>query len=162
MPLLDRSRWPRAEVIVAAIAAIAAAVVALAFVSRKSPSSSPAAAPGDSVRHRPIAGGEFEISGVAHVPGSNQLLVLDDDTTREVFLIEVATDSSQLGNAVPVPLGADVRTWKASLRRHAFLRRGVPVETHGFDGVGLVRFRFDPVSRRASNVRRSATESMAR
>ena len=108
---------------------------------------------GDSVRHRPIAGGEFEISGVAHVPGSNQLLVLDDDTTREIFLVEVDRDSSQLGDAVPVPLGAEVTDMEGITTDGSyFYVVGSQSKPTGFDGVGLIRFRFDPDTRRVSNL----------
>ncbi len=139
--------------IVAAIAAVAAAVLAFAFVSRKSPAPSAPIPLGDSVRHRPIAGGEFEISGVAHVSGSNQLLVLDDDTTREIFLVEVGSDSTHLGAAVPVALGADVTDMEGiTFDGTYFYVVGSQSKPTGFDGAGLVRFRFDPVSRRVSNV----------
>ena len=127
--------------------------MAFAFLSRKPQSPSGPAIAGDSVRHRPIAGGEFEISGVAHVPGSNQVLVLDDDTTGEIFLVEVAQDSTQLGNAVPVPLGTDVTDMEGiTFDGTYFYVVGSQSKPTGFDGIGLIRFRFDPATRRVSNL----------
>ena len=127
--------------------------MAFAFLSRKPQSPSNPAIAGDSVRHRPIAGGEFEISGVAHVPGSNQVLVLDDDTTGEIFLVEVAQDSTQLGDAVPVPLGTDVTDMEGiTFDGTYFYVVGSQSKPTGFDGIGLIRFRFDPVTRRVSDL----------
>ena len=127
--------------------------MAFAFLSRRPQSPSSPAIAGDSVRHRPIAGGEFEISGVAHVPGSNQILVLDDDTTGEIFLVEVAQDSTELGNAVPVPLGIDVTDMEGiTFDGTYFYVVGSQSKPTGFDGIGLIRFRFDPATRRVSNL----------
>ncbi len=149
------SSWFRVEALVAAGVAIIAAVVALTAGTRKGPSTPSTPPDEDTVIHRPIAGGQFEASGVAHVPKSNSLFVLDDDTTREIFLIELAPDGSQTGNAVPVALGADVTDMEGiTFDGSWFYVVGSQSKNTGFDGDGLVRFKFDPASRRVTHVER--------
>jgi hypothetical protein len=102
-----------------------------------------------------ITGGPFEASGVAHVPGSNQLLFVDDGRTREIFLMEVTQAGMQAAAATRIPLAADVTdlegiTWDG---RHFYVVGSQSKET-GFDGDGLVRFTFDPAGRRTDSVER--------
>jgi hypothetical protein len=102
-----------------------------------------------------ITGGLFEASGVAHVPGSNQLLFVDDGRTREIFLMELTTAGKQAGAATRIPLEADVTdlegiTWDG---RHFYVVGSQSKDT-GFDGDGLVRFTFDPHGRRTDSVER--------
>jgi len=150
----DRTpRWRWAETLIAALAAIVAALVALALVNRKPQSSGGALTVGDTIHHRPIAGGEFELSGVAHVPNSSQILVLDDDTNTEIFLVEVGPDTTQIGDAIPVALGADVTDMEGiTFDGTSYYVVGSQSKPTGFEGVGLVRFRYDNVTRRISNV----------
>ena len=104
---------------------------------------------------RVIAGGKFEASGVVHVPGTSQLLFVDDGRPREIFLMELAPDGSQRGTAVSVPLAADVTDLEGitSDGRHVYVVGSQSKKT-GFDGDGLVRFAFDPKTRRADRVER--------
>lgn len=104
---------------------------------------------------RPIAGGTFEPSGVVHVAGTNQVLFVDDGRTREIFLMELASDGRQVGSAVSVPLGADVTDLEGitSDGRHIYVV-GSQSKKSGFDGDGLVRFVFDPANRRTERVER--------
>src|SRR5688572_146364 len=97
MPSDHRGAWWRSpETLIAALAAVAGALAALALLNRKPQSSVRPPTVGDALDHRPIAG-DFELSGVAHVPNSSQILVLDDDTTTEIFLVEVGPDTAQTG-----------------------------------------------------------------
>ena len=150
----DRGGWWRgAETLIAAAAAIGAAVVAVALFNRKPQASGTALTVGDTLHHRPIAGGDFELSGVAHVPNSSQILVLDDDTTREIFLVEVGPDTAQAGTAIPIPLGADVTDMEGiTFDGTSYYVVGSQSKPTGFEGVGLVRFRYDPAARRISSV----------
>src|SRR5687767_8601840 len=150
----DRTpRWRWAETLIAALAAIVAALVALALVNRKPQSSGGALTVGDTIHHRPIAGGEFELSGVAHVPNSSQILVLDDDTNTEIFLVEVGPDSAQAGDAIPIALGADVTDMEGiTFDGTSYYVVGSQSKPTGHEGDGLVRFTYDPVTRRISNV----------
>lgn len=102
-----------------------------------------------------IAGGTFEASGVAHVPGTSGVLFVDDGRTREIFWMELDGTGRQRAAAARVPLGADVTdlegiTWDGS----RFYVVGSQSKHTGFDGDGLVRFRFDPQTRRTSDVER--------
>lgn len=149
----NRTAWRRtAETLIAAVATIVAALIALALVNRKPQPSGRPLTVGDTVHHRPIAGGDFELSGVAHVPNSNQILVLDDDTPGEIFLVEVGADTTQTGDAIPIALGADVTDMEGiTFDGTSYYVVGSQSKPTGFEGVGLVRFRYDPVTRRISN-----------
>ena len=145
--------WRRPEPLIVAVATVVGAVIALVLINRKPPSSGRPLTVGDTVRHRPIAGREFELSGVAHVPNSSQLLVLDDDTNREIFLVEVGADTTQTGEAIPITLGADVTDMEGiTFDGTNYYVVGSQSKPTGFEGDGLVRFRYDPGTRRISNV----------
>ena len=104
---------------------------------------------------RQIAGGVFEASGVVHVPGTAGVLFVDDGRTREIFWMELDADGRQRAPAVPVPLGADVTDLEGiSTDGDRFYVVGSQSKRTGFDGDGLVRFRFDPRTRRTSDVER--------
>ncbi len=149
----DRTGWSRTETVIAGIAAIVTALVAYAVMDRKPNSSGRPLTVRDAVQYRPIGGGEFEISGVAHVPNSNQILVLDDDTTSEIFLIEIGPDTTQTGNAVPITLGTDVTDMEGiTFDGTNYYVVGSQSKLTGFEGVGLVRFRYDPLTRQISNL----------
>ncbi len=103
----------------------------------------------------PIAGGQFQASAVVHVPGTRQFLFVDDDRYSDLFEIEVGNDGKQNGNVRRVPLPARVTdmeglTWDG---RH-FYAVGSQSKPTGSDGDGLVRFSYDPVNRRVSDVQR--------
>ena len=145
-------RWGATEALIAGVAAIVTALVAFALVNRKPTASRSPVTVRDTVHHRPIAGGEFEISGVAHVPGTNGILVLDDDTTNEIFLVEVGRDTTQAGDAIPVALGADVTDMEGiTFDGTYYYVVGSQSKPTGFEGAGLVRFRYDPATRRVNN-----------
>jgi hypothetical protein len=142
-----RSR-PRIGVSAAAAVVIAVLVPACAD-SRASVPATQDGAP------RVIAGGTFEASGVVHVSGTNQLLFVDDGRTREIFSMELAPDGRQTGVAVSIPLAADITDPEGitSDGRHVYVVGSQSKKT-GFDGDGLVRFVFDPTTRRADRVER--------
>lgn len=115
----------------------------------------PAANAGHTREPRVIAGGRFEASGVVQIPGTDQLLFVDDDRSQEVFLMQLAPDGSQRGAALPIPLGADVTDLEGITcdGRHFYVVGSQSKKT-GFDGDGLVRFTFDPATRRVGAVER--------
>ena len=103
----------------------------------------------------PIAGGQFQASAVVHVPGTRQFLFVDDDRYSDLFEIEIGDDGKQKGNVRRVPLPARVTdmeglTWDG---RH-FYAVGSQSKPTGSDGDGLVRFSYDPVNRRVSDVQK--------
>ena len=103
--------------------------------------------------HR-IAGGTFEASGVVHVPGTDGVLFVDDARTRTMLWMDLSVDGTQEAPAVEVPIpNADIVDLEAMTTdgRH-FYAVGSQSKEVGFDGDGLVRFAFDPATRRISNV----------
>jgi len=91
-PIIDFSnqRLIRIATIVALAAAIVSLVVA-AFVG---------ASPGfNAISPAPMtafSGGTFEASGVAHVPGTDVVLFVDDGRPNEIFLMRLEHDPTQV------------------------------------------------------------------
>src|ERR671913_2231003 len=55
---------------------------------------------------QPIAGGTFEASGVAYVPGTTGVLFVDDGRHREIFWMEIGANGGQrapAGSRPPAP-----------------------------------------------------------
>jgi hypothetical protein len=104
---------------------------------------------------RRIAGGSYEASGLAAVPADSQFLFVDDGREREIFLLALSSDGIQTGDAVALPLPADVTDMEGitSDGRYFYIV-GSQSKRTGFDGDGLVRFTFDPRSRRIEGVQR--------
>lgn len=103
----------------------------------------------------PVTGGNFQVSGIAHVPGSRQFLFVDDDSPDAVFALELDPTGRQRGAAVRIPLATRVTdpeamTWDGRY----FYIVGSQSKLTGFDGDGLVRFQYDTGSRRAYRVER--------
>lgn len=104
-----------------------------------------------------IGGGSFQASAVVHVPGSDGVLFVDDDTTRAMFWMQLTADGRQRGRAVRVPLPADVDvTDMEGLTTDGtyFYAVGSQSKRTGFEGDGLIRFRFDARQRTISDVER--------
>jgi len=102
-----------------------------------------------------INGGTFEASGVVHVPASNVALFVDDGRTQEIFSMELNADGTQKASATPVALPANVTDPEGITHDGRFFYVvGSQSKTTGFDGDGLVRFRFDPTTRKAEQVER--------
>ncbi len=103
--------------------------------------------------HR-IMGGSFEASGVVYVPGSEGVLFVDDANTRSVLWMELSDAGVQSHPAVAVPLpGADVVDFEGmTTDGRYFYAVGSQSKTTGSDGDGLVRFTFDPATRKAGSV----------
>jgi hypothetical protein len=128
------------------IGLIFTALVSAGFVSKMS------SAPGDPVR---INGGTFEASGVAHVPSTQGFLFVDDGRTREVLWMELNADGSQKAAAIPVPLDADITDLEGITHDGThFYVVGSQSKRTGFDGDGLVRFRFNPSSKQVEGIER--------
>ena len=130
---------------------IAALAVAYLLVQTGAASTSRAAAGSP----QPIAGGTFEASGVAYVPGSTGVLFVDDGRNHEIFWMELGANGSQRAPAVRVPLGADVTDLEGITSDGShFYVVGSQSKKTGVEGDGLVRFRFDPQTRRTGGVER--------
>lgn len=148
-----RSRTARRAGAVALALSLGTAAVALGFRGNEEPA---AATRGDTTVTT-IAGGPFEPSAVASVPGTNQMLFVDDGRSGELMLLELTTGGSQAGPVVPIPLGAEVTDPEGitSDGRHFYVVGSQSKKT-GFDGDGLVRFTFDPATRKVAAVERIA------
>jgi hypothetical protein len=151
MPSSDQG-FPRRGLILA-LGAIAIAAIAFVLVNRQPAPPVDTVARGNTTRLKSIADGELELSGVAHVPNSSHILVLDDDTPGEIFLVEIGRDTAQAGDAVPVKLGLRVRDMEGITTDGThFYVVGSQSKEDGFEGPGLIRFRYDPATRQAQNV----------
>jgi hypothetical protein len=80
---------------------------------------------------------------------------VDDGRPSDVFLIELGSDGTQKGVAVSVPLAAEVTDMEGvtSDGQHFYVV-GSQSKKKGVGGDGLVRFTFDPATRRADRVER--------
>ena len=104
---------------------------------------------------RTIVGGFFEASGVAHVPGTAGVLFVDDASNRNIYWMEVSGDGVQKAPAVPVPIAADITDLEGiTSDGTSFYVVGSQSKRSGFQGDGLVRFKFDPRTRRTDAVER--------
>jgi hypothetical protein len=108
-----------------------------------------------SARITPFAGGTFEASGVAYVPGTDGVLFVDDGRPSEVFWMRLDKSGKQAGAIKAVGLGVSVIdpegiTTDGSL----FYVVGSQSKPKGSDQAGLVRFKFE-----AQHQRIEGTES---
>lgn len=98
-------------------------------------------------------GGTFEASGVAHVPGTDGVLFVDDGRTDEVFWMRLGEGRTQAGAVKPVRLGASVIDLEGITTDGThFYVVGSQSKSKGGDLAGLVRFRFDAQGERVEGV----------
>lgn len=91
-----------------------------------------------------FAGGTFEASGVAHVPGTDGVLFVDDGRTDEIFWMRLGEGRTQDGPVKAVKLGASVIDLEGiTTDGEHFYVVGSQSKSQGGDLTGLVRFRFD-------------------
>jgi hypothetical protein len=96
-----------------------------------------------------LAGGSFEASGIAPVPGTRAFLFVDDDRPGDIFRVEFTPTGRQRGAAVRVPLPAFVTDPEGMTHDgQYFYVVGSQSKPTGSDGDGLVRFTFDPSTNR--------------
>jgi hypothetical protein len=89
-------------------------------------------------------GGQFEASGVAHVPGTDGVLFVDDGRTDEVFWMQLGEGGAQAGPVKAVRLGASVIDLEGITTDGThFYVVGSQSKSKGGELAGLVRFRFD-------------------
>lgn len=96
-------------------------------------------------------GGTFEASGVAHVPGTDGVLFVDDGREEEVFFMRLGEGRGQAGAILPVKLGARVIDLEGiTFDGTHFYVVGSQSKSKGGDLTGLVRFRFDAAGQRVA------------
>ena len=113
-------------------------------------------------------GGTFEASGVAHVPGTDGVLFVDDGRTDEIFWMRLGEGRGQAGAIKAVKLGASVIDLEGiTYDGTHFYVVGSQSKAKGGDLAGLVRFRFDAREQRAegaeavSGLKRFLAENVA-
>jgi hypothetical protein len=112
----------------------------------------PRAAAGTGAEHL-IQGGTFEASGVVQVAGTDGFLFVDDGRDDAVFWMRVDKSGRQLEPAVAVPLGVRVGDLEGiTTDGTSYYAVGSQSKPEFVSGAGLVRFRFDPATRRAERV----------
>lgn len=94
-------------------------------------------------------GGVFEASGVAHVPGTDGVLFVDDGRPDEIFWMRVGEGGSQVGAIKSISLGASVVDKEGmTFDGTYFYVVGSLSKYKLSDGAGLARFRFDAEGQR--------------
>lgn len=97
-----------------------------------------------------FSGGTFEASGVAHVPGTDAVLFVDDGRNNEVFLMQLGEDRKQAGAIKSIDLATSIVDLEGitSDGTHFYVV-GSQSKSTGADQAGLARFTFDAANQRA-------------
>lgn len=100
-----------------------------------------------------IAGGRFQASGVVQVPGTDGLLFVDDTRFREIFWMALDAAGKQTQPAVSVPIDAEVIDAEGITTdgRYFYVVSSLS-EPRTKTSVDLLRFTFDPSTKRVSDV----------
>jgi hypothetical protein len=102
---------------------------------------------------QPIEGGRFEASGVVSVAGTNTVLFVDDGRDDAIFVMELDGSGRQRSRAVAVSVPARVIDPEGITTDGIwYYVVGSQSKRNSAEGAGLIRFRFDPASRTASQV----------
>jgi hypothetical protein len=101
----------------------------------------------------PFSGGTFEASGVAHVPGTDGVLFVDDGRTDEIFWMKLGETGNQHGTINAVKLGVSVIDLEGITTDGSyFYVVGSQSKSKGGEQSGLVRFKFDAQGQRVDEV----------
>jgi hypothetical protein len=134
------------------VAGLFAAVAIAGFMVMQASGQAPG---GAAPSPRSITGGTFEASGVVDVPGTAGVLFVDDGRNREIFWMEIGADGTQKSPAVAIPLAADITDLEGiTSDGSSFYVVGSQSKKNGYEGDGLVRFKFNPQTRRTEAVER--------
>lgn len=97
-----------------------------------------------------FSGGTFEASGVAHVPGTDTVLFVDDGRTKEIFLMQLGEDRKQSGPIKRVDIATNIIDLEGiTFDGEYFYVVGSQSKSKGADLAGLARFKFDAANQRA-------------
>ncbi|MGH9832588.1 MAG: DUF3616 domain-containing protein [Blastocatellia bacterium] len=121
-----------------------------------------------SVRMTAFVGGQFEASGVTHVPGTDGVLFVDDGRPGDIFWMRLDEGGKQAGAVKAVGLGVSVIDLEGITTDGShFYVVGSQSKPKGSDQAGLVRFRFDAQRQQAegaesiSGLKRFLSENVA-
>ncbi|MFY9571746.1 MAG: DUF3616 domain-containing protein [Blastocatellia bacterium] len=96
----------------------------------------------------PFKGGSFEASGVVNVPGTNGVLMVDDNHSDEVLWMELDESGRQVGQVKMIPLGVTVDDPEGITSDGSFFYIiGSQSKPNAGDRNALVRFVFDASSK---------------
>jgi hypothetical protein len=88
--------------------------------------------------------GDRESSGAAWVPGTDQVLFVDDKDDANIVCVTIDADGNQAGDIIPVPLGTKVDDAEdISFDGTYFYVIGSQFRRKSDTGAGIVRFRYD-------------------
>lgn len=101
-----------------------------------------------------IAGGRFEASGLASVPGSQGVLFVDNSQDSQAFWMELDAEGNQIGKAIAVPLDTTVVDPEGITTNgtHYFIVGSQ--SKRDTEGDGLIRFAFAETNHKVSGVER--------
>ena len=98
-----------------------------------------------------FSGGVYEASGVAHVPGTDSVLFVDDGRPDEIFWMRLGESGAQAGAIKSISLGASVVDKEGmTFDGEYFYVVGSLSKYKTAEGPGLARFRFDPQGQQVS------------
>ena len=99
-----------------------------------------------------FSGGTFEASGVAHVPGTDGVLFVDDGRPNEIFWMRLGSDRKQAGAIKSIDIATSIIDLEGMTTDGAyFYVVGSQSKSKGADLVGLARFKFDAAGQRVSD-----------
>lgn len=97
-----------------------------------------------------FSGGTFEASGVAHVPGTDSVLFVDDGRPNEIFWMQLGQDRKQTGAIKSIDIATSIIDLEGITNDgEYFYVVGSQSKSKGADQAGLARFKFDAASQRA-------------
>ena len=98
-----------------------------------------------------FSGGTFEASGVAHVPGTEAVLFVDDGRPNEIFWMQLGDDRKQAGAIKTINIATSIIDLEGiTTDGEYFYVVGSQSKSKGTDQAGLARFAFDAASQRAT------------
>ena len=97
-----------------------------------------------------FSGGTFEASGVAHVPGTDGVLFVDDGRPNEIFWLQLDKDRKQAGAIKTIDIATSIIDLEGITTDSSyFYVVGSQSKSKGAGQVGLARFKFDAAGQRA-------------
>ena len=98
-----------------------------------------------------FSGGTFEASGVAHVPGTDGVLFVDDGRPNEIFWLQLGGDRKQAGAIKTIDIATSIIDLEGITTDGTyFYVVGSQSKAKGADQAGLARFTFDAANQRAA------------
>ncbi len=100
-----------------------------------------------------IAGGIYEASGVIQVPGTDKVLFVDDGRPGEVFLMKIDPAGQQVGEVLPIKLGAHVENPEGITSDGSyFYMVGAQSNPKKGEQNAIARFMFNPTTQTVTSV----------